>query len=272
MILVNQDIKLENTSNIINEKAPSISGIVTGECRGRLWVDRTDHPRIAIVESYATGSFAFLGVYQSMDDFISLKNFLEKELFIQLKNSGYDSFEFSIDNDSLREGILELFKHKSLQSEQECSFRAYAIPDKNPVIPRDYQIRKVEDNFWKQLSEGQYKNGEFIKLRLLENWPSFKAFMNRSIAYCAVCDRRIVAVIIGTASYSRTIAIDIETEEKHRGKGLGYAMASAFIADCLDHDYIPQWDCMESNQSSYQLAGKLGFEKMNENTVYWFDI
>lgn len=272
MILVNQNSMINNISNIINEKAPSVSGIVNGECRGRLWVDQTDYPRIAIVESYATGSFAFLGTYHSKDDFICLKDFLEEELLIQLKNSGYDSYEFSIDNDNLREGILDQFKHKSLQSEKEYSFRAYAIPVNPPHIPKDYQIRKVDDSFWNQLSEGQYENGDFITIRLLENWNSFEAFMNRSIAYCTIYNRRIVAVIIGTASFNRTIAIDIETEEKHRGNGLAYAMASEFIADCLEHKYIPQWDCMESNQSSYQLARKLGFERVNENTVYWFDI
>ncbi len=272
MIRVNQDTKINHVSNIINGKTPSYSGIVSGECRGRLWVDQTDHPRIAVVESYATGSFAFLGVYHTKDDFIRLNDFLKKDLLIQLKNSGYGCFEFSIDHDNLREGILDLFKQKSLQSEKEYSFRISEVPVIPPNIPKDYQLRKVDFSFWNRLCEGQYENGDFIKIRLLENWPSFEAFMDRSIAYCIIYHRRIVAVIIGTASYNRIIAIDIETEEAHRGKGLAYAMASAFIADCLEHDYIPQWDCVESNPRSYQLAQKLGFERINENTVYWFDI
>jgi hypothetical protein len=49
-------------------------------------------------------------------------------------------------------------------------------------------------------------------------------------------------------------------------------MAVEFITDCLENDYIPQWDCVESNSNSYHLAAKLGFEKVNENTVHWFPI
>jgi len=68
------------------------------------------------------------------------------------------------------------------------------------------------------------------------------------------------------------IAIDIETEENHRRKGLAYAMATEFIKDCLKNRLIPQWDCVESNPNSYNMAEKLGFEKIHENTVYWFNI
>jgi L-amino acid N-acyltransferase YncA len=70
----------------------------------------------------------------------------------------------------------------------------------------------------------------------------------------------------------RRVPIDIETEEKHRRKGLAYAMMADFITDCNKNNYVPQWDCVESNQSSYHMARKLGFEITNENTVYWFDI
>jgi len=96
--------------------------------------------------------------------------------------------------------------------------------------------------------------------------------MNKSGAYCTILDNRIVAVLVGTASFNKVIAIDIETEEKHRKIGLAYAMAKEFIADCLKKGCIPQWDCVESNPSSYKLAEKLGFEKFHENTVYWFNI
>jgi hypothetical protein len=120
--------------------------------------------------------------------------------------------------------------------------------------------------------EGKYENADFIIVRLLESWYSFEDFMNKSLAYCTIWDNRIVAVMIGTACYSNILAIDIETEEKHRRMGLSYTMAVRFIADCLENSYIPQWDCVESNINSYNLAIKLGFNKINENTVYWFHI
>lgn len=272
MIEVKKDSKIKNLTNVINEKTPSVSGIVNQECKGRLWVDDIDIPRIAIAESFATGSFYFLGTYETKEDFTKLKDFLENQLFHQLKKEGYTCFEFSIESEDMRENILEMFRDRSIDTEKEFSFRANVIPTANQSIPKGYQLRKVDHTFWNMLSEGRYENEDFLRIRLLENWNSFDEFMERSIAYCMIFDNKIVAVMVGTASFHNVIAIDIETVEEHRRMGLAYAMAQAFITDCVQHNYIPQWDCVESNPNSYKLAKKLGFEKINENTVYWFNI
>jgi hypothetical protein len=272
MIQISRDIKINNVINVVNDNSPSFSGIVIQVCKGKLWVDDIDVPSIAIAESSAVGSFAFLGIYETDEVFTNLKVFLENELFCQLKNNGYDCFEFSIESENIRKNILDLFKDKSVQTEREFSFRTNTIPKNNYSIPKDYQIKKVDNAFWNMLSEGKFENVDFIKIRLLESWYSFDDFMNSSIAYCTILDNRIVAVMVGTACYNNVIAIDIETEDQHRRRGLSYAMALEFIADCLRNDYIPQWDCVESNSNSYKLATKLGFEKINENTVYWFKL
>ena len=272
MIQLTNDTKIKNAINIVNDKSPSFSGITNQECKGNLWVDNIDMPRIAIAESYAVGSFAFLGTLETSDDFMNLKEFLEGDLFVQLKNNGSDCFEFSIESESLRKNILEIFKDKSFQTEKEFSFRANAIPKIDYCIPNEYEIKKVDSDFWKLLLDGAYENEDFIKVRLLESWHTFEDFMNKSIAYGITYGNRIVAVMIGTASFNHIIAIDIETEEEHRKKGLAYAMATEFVADCLNNQYIPQWDCVESNPVSYHMAKKLGFELIKDNTVYWFDI
>ena len=272
MIQISKDIKIKDVTNVVNEKSPSFSGIVTRECKGRLWVDNIEEPRIAITESYAVGSFAFLGTYESSKDFLNLKDFLENELFHHLKKNGYDCFEFSIEGENLREHILEIFKDKSIQTEKEFSFRVNEISKSNLGIPKEYQLRKVDDKFWNLLTEGEFENEDFLKVRLLESWYSFEEFKNKSIAYCIILDNKIVAVMVGTARFKNVIAIDIETEEMHKRKGLAYAMAKEFINDCLKNELIPQWDCVESNPNSYNMARKLGFEKINENTVYWFNL
>lgn len=272
MIQVNKDIKLKDVTNIINEKSPSVSGIVNQECKGKLWVDNIHKPGIAIAESFATGSFYILGTYETKEDYANLKDFLEQDLFILLKKNGYTCFEFTIESDNIRKNILEMFKDKSIQTEKEYSFRINTIPKANQSIPKGYQLRKVDKTIWNRMLQDKYENEDLLKIRLLESWYSFDEFMNKSVAYCTILDNRIVAVLVGTASFNKVIAIDIETEEKHRRMGLAYAMAIEFIADCLKKGYIPQWDCVESNPSSYKLAEKLGFEKFHENTVYWFNI
>ncbi|WMJ87438.1 GNAT family N-acetyltransferase [Anaerocolumna sp. MB42-C2] len=237
-----------------------------------MWVNNLEVPTIAIAESYAVGSFAFLGIYNTEGEFLKLKDFIEAELFNELKKKGYPCFEFSVESENIRKYILEIFKDKTIQTEKEFSFRINTLPANNQDIPKEYKILKVDSLFWKMLSDGNYENENFLKNRLLESWYSFEEFENKSIAYCTIFDNRIIAVMVGTASFHNIIPIDIETEVEHRRKGLAYAMAVNFIAECLRSKYTPQWDCVESNLNSYNMAIKLGFKKMNENTVYWFDI
>ncbi len=272
MIQINKDIKVKDVTNVINEKSPSFSGIVNQECKGELWVDNIEVPRIAIAGSFAVGGFAFLGTYENKEEFLILKDFLENELFYHLKKNGVDCFEFSIESENLRNNILDMLKDKSIHTEKEFSYRINSLPRNMQGIPEEYQIRKVDDVFWNMLLEGKFENGDFLKTRLLESWYSFEEFKNKSIAYSTILGNRIIAVMVGTACFNNIIAIDIETEEKHRRKGLAYAMAVEFIAECLRNNYFPQWDCVASNPNSYNLAKKLGFEKINENTVYWFPI
>lgn len=272
MIQIDRNITLKNVTNVINEKSPSFSGIVSQECKGKLWVDEIENPRIALAESYAVGSFAFLGIYEVKEDFIKLRAFLENELFLSLKKNGYNCFEFSVESENIHKNIIELFQDKSIQTEKEFSFRAYEIPKSDLILTTGYQIRKVDDTFWKMLLEGRFENQDFLQTRILESWRSFEEFMNKSLAYCITFENSIAAVMVGTARYNNVIAIDIETEEQNRRMGLAYAIAVEFIADCLRNDITPQWDCVESNQNSYHLAKKLGLKKVNENLVYWFDL
>lgn len=272
MIQVSENKRIKDVTNVVNETSPSFSGILNGECKGIFWVDNMEEPRIAIVQSYAVGGFAFLGTYETSEDFLYLKDFLDNELFHHLKKNGYDCFEFSIESENLHNNIIEMFKDKSIQAEKEYSFRVNEILKNKLDIPTEYQLRKVDDELWNMLTEDKLENGDLLKVRLMKSWYSFEDFKNKSIAYCIIINNRIVAVMVGTASFKNVIAIDIETEEPHRRKGLAYAMAVEFINDCLKNNLIPQWDCVESNPNSYNLARKLGFKKINETIIYWFDI
>jgi len=272
MIQVDRNTRIKDISKLVNENNPSFSGIVSRECKGRLWVDSMEEPRIALTESYAAGSFAFLGTYETKKDLMKLKTFLEEELFCDLRKEGYRDFEFSIESENIDISLLEIFKDKSIQTEREYHFRIHIIPNNNQEIPKGYQLRKVDVSFWNMLLEGNFENEDLLKTRLLESWYSFEEFMNKSIGYCVTLENRIVAVIVGTASFHNVISIDIETEKEHRRKGLAYAMTVEFISNCLRNEFTPQWDCVESNSNSYNMAKKLGFEKTGENTVYWFGI
>ena len=79
MIQVKDTIKINDVTQIVHENSPSFSGIVNQKCKGKLWVDQIHKPTIAIAESYAVGSFAFLGANTTEEDFLNIVNEMTKE-------------------------------------------------------------------------------------------------------------------------------------------------------------------------------------------------
>jgi hypothetical protein len=272
MIKLDRSHKLTNYENITNDNCPSFSGIVAGECKGDLWVDDLDNPRISIVYSYPVGSFAFLGSTINDNEYIELKKYIEKEIFNFLRQEGVSYFEFSIESEDLKPYILKIFEDKAIQSEREFSYRKAEHVNSSYSLPEDFEIQKINNDFLNKVFKGDYDNKALLVNRILESWQNIDDFSDRSLAFCITYLKRIVAVIVGTARYKNLLAIDIETEEEFKHKGLGYCLTVEFVNECMKRGLIAQWDCMESNLASRKLAEKAGFKAFKENDVYWFDM
>lgn len=272
MIKVDALHKIKNFKKVTKDHCPSFSGIVAGECKGNLWVDDTEAPNIAIADSYAVGSFAFLGNIQSEEAYRKLKEFINFELFPMLKAKEINYFEFTIEDDDLRKPVLKMFDDREIQKEKEFSFRKNNSMPKVPDLPEGYTIHKVDDKLWKLINEGNIENGEFLTRRIMKSWEDFNDFYKKSLSFCIMHSNKIISVIAGTARFNNNIPIDIETDETHRKKGLGLILTERFVNECVSRGLTAQWDCVESNPISKKLAEKAGFKFIKQNEVYWFGI
>jgi len=84
------------------------------------------------------------------------------------------------------------------------------------------------------------------------------------VAFVALHQTRIVAVIVGTARFHNIVPIDIETEEQHRKKGLASALTQCFVNEFVDNHLVAQWDCVDSNIASKKTAQKTEFMIMSQ--------
>lgn len=266
------DLHVGNYENVVNDDCPSFSGIVAGECKGNLWVDDINNPKIAIADSYAVGSFAFLGDINNEDEYNKLNNYVKNSIFDFLKQKGIDCFEYSVESDSLKPYVQKMFEDRKIQNEKEYSFRIFDYIINNYLIPDNYIIQKVDFDLWGKVVNGSFKNASFLTKRLLESWGSFDNFEKNSVGFCITYLDSIVAVIIGTARFKNIIPIDIETIDEFRHQGLGYSLTIEFVNECIRRNLIAQWDCVESNPISRKLAEKAGFKLVRENEVFWFQI
>ncbi|MBP1903747.1 ribosomal protein S18 acetylase RimI-like enzyme [Paenibacillus turicensis] len=196
-----------------------------------------------------------------------------------LKSRGLGSFEFSAEQEHVEKFIINMFQHKEIGHEQEFSHQARElVAASRESLPQQYVMHQVDDEFWESLSQNgdgnrhEFKNRHLLKNKIEESWYSFSDFMNRSLAFCVAYENHIAAVIIGTARFNDTLAIDIETDKAHQNKGLAFALTKEFVNQCVARGLSAQWDCVESNIKSKRLVEKLGFKLIRQQTVYWFEI
>jgi len=259
-------------ANITYDDIPSFSGIVAGECKGDIWVDDEENPSIALVYSFAVGGFSVLGESANIEVYSRFKTFLIENMFCELKSRGVNYFEFSIESEKAKPYIMDIFSDKVIHTEDEYSFRKSDRYNGSIIIPDGYKIFKVDSGLLKKLKSGTFDNKELLVERLLESWGTYNDFLKKSVAFVAVNQNRIVAVIVGTARYRSRIPIDIETENSHRKKGLALALTCHFVNECADNGLAAQWDCVDSNIASRRTVEKAGFAFMKKGMCYWFEI
>ena len=91
-------------------------------------------------------------------------------------------------------------------------------------------------------------------------WPSLEGFIQRGFGVAGVLDGNVVAWCTAEYVGPAFCGIGIETVEPHRRKGIAFAVAREFLAECRRRGLSPYWECDAANEPSVALAEKLGFE------------
>ncbi len=94
---------------------------------------------------------------------------------------------------------------------------------------------------------------------LRRNWGSVEAFQADGVGFQAIVSQEAVSVCFAVAVAEGGAPIQISTEREHQRRGYARLVAEQFILRCRECDFVPHWECDESNEASYQLALSLGF-------------
>ena len=251
-------------------ETPSYSGILSGNCKGHVWVNQILKPELAMVYSYPVGGYAILGQGSHQKVYENFVDFLEKEHFKLLKDKDIHEFEFSFEDKITEEHILKLFSSKNIHSEEEFFYRSYT---KNLDDACDSQdIHRVDEAFLRKLNASVYGSADFLEKPLLESFHDYNHFLENSLAYVCIRDGHIVGVILGSASYENFVSIDIKTNASYQNQGIGHKLTMNFLKTCQELGLIAQWNCTASNIGSQKTAEKSGFQLFKKDKFYWFDI
>lgn len=250
----------------ISTTCPSFSGILCGNSEGKVWVNQLDTPHLSIVYSAPVGAFRILGKVETEQEYDSLIQFIQQDLFQQLREEGETEFEFAADYKELEEKLLASFHKHQIIKDQELSYlqESKELSVYHPI--KDYIIRKVDDEFL----EKDYVNRDFLMGRLMESWGDKEQYLKYGIAFVALEKDKIVGVILGTSNYNDILPIDIETLEEHREKGIATELTNYFLNYCVKNHKTAYWNCITSNIASQGVAKKAGLVYKGKNDYFYF--
>jgi RimJ/RimL family protein N-acetyltransferase len=129
------------------------------------------------------------------------------------------------------------------------------------TIPEGYTVSSVLQIHPEQIE----RIPQNIFQSFYNQWEDFKTQSHAQIIWTE--DGSFASMCYGAAFGSGLGEVDVFTDEKHRGKGLGECAVQHFIKSLQQEGKTAHWDCFLDNFGSLALAKKCGFEF---NKEYWF--
>lgn len=161
--------------------------------------------------------------------------------------------------------ILDAAMTASTQRVQRVAFQldkdSFEALRSEPLLPTGIRVTPMDAAMMRKVEATVYP-------WIGGTWKSPIDFEERGVGICASTDEGVVSLCYSVFVSHGCHAIDILTVEKFRGLGLARAVASTFIAECVQRGVHPTWDCYESNLSSMRLAQALGFKATHDFPVY----
>lgn len=195
--------------------------------------------------------------------------------------AGIPNYELvkNIPTNFLSNNILMVPEHRGWEEiiEQEWKERAertvrYAIKKEKNIfnkkklysfiqqIPSEYQIVKIEQKLYEQAMTKEWSKD------LCSQFKDYDDYKKNGYGYGAIYKGELAAGASSYTIYKDGIEIEIDTQQKHRKKGLALACAARLILECLSMNLYPSWDA--ANLESVAIAEKLGYHLEKEYITY----
>lgn len=250
---------------------PEALAVIKGNNPGWIFVDDPNIPSAALVWAQGIDGFYLVGDASSAVFHDELNFHIDRVLKPRLNNLGVSWFEIS-GEENWDPVIQKALSKRDLKSNQQWVHilrDVRQVKTTQPELPDNCSLHRVTEHL---LANPTVSNKMFLFSKLTHFWGSMDAFLNKGLAYVIMDEEEIVSLCYSGFVAGTIHAIDIETDQSHRRKGFGEAAARAFLAECIEKQIQPHWDCMAENIASVHLAEKLGFSRSHEYTLYSFQL
>lgn len=98
------------------------------------------------------------------------------------------------------------------------------------------------------------------------NYQSIEDYLEHGEGYVILDGEKVIAGASSYSYYDKGIEIEIATHPNYRRQGLATIVGARLVLGCVEKGLYPSWDA--ANWESVKTSRKLGYEFLNEYTVY----
>lgn len=229
---------------------------------GRVFVDRLDDPRVALL--WTPGGYYFLTgnpiLYKEMDEISQVLT----DIFIPASQAtGEIGFILIISPESWKVHLPELLPEREVIEIYRKPFdldisRFSAQGNWRKRIPTGFQLLPVDAEMAEQIG-------------VLNSWASGADFQARGLGFVLMKSDEIVSACSSVFASDEWVEVNVHTAENYRRRGFATLTGSAMIEACLQQGRQPNWECFWNNEASIALAVKLGFRARQDYPVYYWE-
>jgi RimJ/RimL family protein N-acetyltransferase len=242
--------------------------IIAGYTLASVWVDDAAQPQTAFIWDNAHGMF--LGGNAEDESFNQqLGALIAQSLLPDMRQRRLGVFKLAYTDLRWERCVESLFQGARLK-QYPRTFLAYTNP--NPPrqydAPEGFRLRQIDRSL---LEASDLQGVEGLKAEIVLMWGSISPFLENGFGFCLISEDTEEIVCWCTAEYVSTgkCGIGIETDEAYMNRGFARLTASAFVQHSLSLQITPHWDSWTANLPSVAVAARVGFEKVQEYSVYF---
>jgi RimJ/RimL family protein N-acetyltransferase len=254
----------------------SFDSILAGQRAGRVFVDDVNQPKTALVCHHVGNYFPVGEVSEPLRQFIYDAP-AESEIFDMPFFAYYANQE--VWERTLLEGVPDSARVMPrrtfiLEDAGATPFTDWRqqVPDDITIVPLDRMLAERADRDLRQTLIGPVWHEHSFPS---ERYPAagYENFVCKSFGYCALSGERVVcAAWAGSLSDSHA-AVEIETAEDFRRRGLATLTCAAFLEVCRERGLAHEWICDVDNPASARLALRLGHRELSPiKKIQWRDM
>jgi RimJ/RimL family protein N-acetyltransferase len=237
-----------------------LASIREGNTGARIWVDGEDSPRSAMLWDKGNNVFYLAG--EREDGFVDgLRAIVHTGIRQDALAEHAAYFKAHSTSEAWGETIRAIFGELIVGTTAKA-FYAYLAPAVGmwrDGFPGGLTLRPIDRVL---LEHETPENVRYIVDEVRWMWPSIERFYERGFGFCALDGDRAVGWCTAEYVSARRCGTGIEIIRPYQRRGIGTALATAFVAHCIQHHVVPHWECATENVGSVKIAQRVGFTEI----------